>query len=123
MLLSSSMDAAKLFAPMLGERPCERVVIAYLGRERELLEVEQSEGGTDEAELPLRRIIAQALALDAAGLIVAHNHPSGDPCPSAADIDATRRLADTAGALGLRLYDHLIFARGGFRSMRALGLL
>ena len=57
------------------------------------------------------------------GWSIAHNHPSGDPSPSRADIEATRRLAEAAAALGIRLHDHLIFAGGDCRSFRALGLL
>lgn len=73
--------------------------------------------------LPLRAIIAAALELGSRGLIVAHNHPDGDPRPSDADLEATRRLAETAGTLGIRLHDHLIFAGGQCRSFRQLGLL
>ena len=54
---------------------------------------------------------------------MAHNHPSGDPRPSRADIQATRRLAETADALDIRLHDHLIFAGTDCRSFRELGLL
>ena len=71
----------------------------------------------------MRAIFAAALGHDAAGMVIAHNHPSGDPRPSRADRDATRRLAETAPALGISLHDHLIFAGGGCRSFRELGLL
>lgn len=54
---------------------------------------------------------------------VVHNHPSGDPTPSQADIAMTRQLADAAAALGLVLHDHLIVARGGHTSFRSAGLL
>lgn len=52
-----------------------------------------------------------------------HNHPSGDPTPSAADCRVTARLAEVAGALDIALHDHLVFAGGDCRSFRALGLL
>jgi len=77
----------------------------------------------DEIVLPMAAIFKAALNHGAAGLIVAHNHPSGDPTPSRADIAATRRLAETAANLGLVLHDHLIFAGGECRSFRELGLL
>ena len=68
-------------------------------------------------------IFEAALNHDAAGLIVAHNHPSGDPAPSRADIAATHRFAATAADLGITLHDHLIFAGAETRSFRELGLL
>ena len=71
----------------------------------------------------MREIFAAALKCDAFGLVIAHNHPSGDPRPSRADIEATRRLAETAAALGICLHDHLIFAGGECCSFRELGLL
>lgn len=74
-------------------------------------------------ELPIRTIVADALTLDSAALIVAHNHPGGVARPSAADLAATRALADVAGALGLRLHDHLVFAASQCFSFRAAGLL
>ena len=77
----------------------------------------------DEIGFPLRTIIADALALESSGIVLAHNHPGGDPSPSRADINATRALADLAHPLGIRLHDHLIFARGDCRSLRALGLM
>jgi DNA repair protein RadC len=77
----------------------------------------------DTADLPLRQIIGAALAHGSQGLILAHNHPSGDASPSRADLDATRRLADTAASLGIRVHDHLIFAGRDCRSLRAMGLL
>ena len=73
--------------------------------------------------LPLRQIIADALRLDAAALLVAHNHPGGDPTPSRADREATRLLAEIARPLGLRLVDHLIFGDDRHASLRELGLL
>ena len=72
-------------------------------RERRLIALERVSGsGPTRAALPLRAIFAAALRHDAAGLVIAHNHPSGDPAPSRADIEATRRLAETAAALGIR---------------------
>jgi len=74
--------------------------------------------------MPIRAIIEDAFRLGTVGLIVAHNHPSGNPNPSEADLAATKELAATAGSLGIQLHDHLIFGAGGdCRSFRALGLL
>jgi DNA repair protein RadC len=71
----------------------------------------------------VRRILEDALRLGAHGMVVAHNHPSGDPQPSADDVASTRELSETAARLGIRLHDHLIFAGGEAVSLRSLGLL
>jgi DNA repair protein RadC len=74
--------------------------------------------------LPIRRIIADAARLGSAGILLAHNHPSGDPTPSAADCRATRTLARAAEAIDLTVLDHIIFAtRDKCTSMRRMGLL
>lgn len=73
--------------------------------------------------VPMRLVAADALALDAVGVVMAHNHPSGNPAPSADDLAVTRRLARTLEALGIRLFDHLVFAGGSVSSFRGLGLL
>ncbi|WDA42780.1 JAB domain-containing protein [Erythrobacter sp. BLCC-B19] len=73
--------------------------------------------------LRMRTLLGEALQLDAAGLILAHSHPSGHCRPSGCDIAATRRLADVARALDIVLVDHLIFTTDAVYSMRAGGLL
>jgi DNA repair protein RadC len=123
MHLATVQNAAALFRPMLAGSAVETVAIAYLREDRLLIEVSNSPGETNRATIPFERIIAEALRRGAAGLMLAHNHPSGDPTPSETDIAATRRLSDTAFAVGLRLYDHLVFAGTEYRSFRAMGLL
>ena len=80
-------------------------------------------GGGSEVRLAHRRVIARALELGADGLILVHNHPSGDPTPSMADLRATRSLEATCRRLDIRLHDHLVVASGGFRSLRRMGEL
>lgn len=123
MEILTARHAANLLGPLLPAGETEGIAIAYLGEGQLVLGIKRSDGNADAADLPIRQIISEALAFGAAGLVVAHNHPSGDPTPSAADLIATRRLADTAAAVGLRLHDHLIFAQTECRSLRALGLL
>lgn len=77
----------------------------------------------DRVQLPIRTIVADALALETAALIVAHNHPGGVAQPSAADLSATRTLADVVRPLGLELHDHLVFAQSQCFSFREAGLL
>ena len=124
MRIATLADATALLAPFLAGADEERVLAIHLDGDRRLLAVtfEQS-GSLGDVVLPLRSIAAAALRLDADAIIVAHNHPSGDPAPSAADKDATRRLADALRPLGIRLLDHIVFADGESRSMAALGLL
>ena len=72
---------------------------------------------------PLREIIVDAASHGSAGILLAHNHPSGDPTPSASDCRATRRLATVAEAMGCRVIDHFIFSSCGCESFRAAGYL
>jgi DNA repair protein RadC len=123
MRIGSAKEAAEIFGAKLQAARHERVAVAHLGAGGELLALTEEEGGQDSAPLPIRAILADALRLDAAALVLAHSHPSGDAEPSAADISATRRLAEAARALGIRLSDHLIFAGDGWSSLRMRGLL
>jgi len=80
-------------------------------------------GGRGTLCLRMREIFGEALRLDAHGIILAHNHPSGECRPSGCDIAATQQLAAVARALDIELIDHLIFTRKAVYSMRAGGLL
>jgi DNA repair protein RadC len=124
MIVARASDAAALFGPCFVDAEREVLAVGHLGEDRRLIEmVVIGGGGLDSIGLQLRRIFGDALRLGASGLIVAHNHPSGDPEPSRQDIEATRTLAATGASLGVRLHDHFIFAGGEMRSLRALGLL
>ena len=81
------------------------------------------QGCESKTELPVRSIIADAVRHGSAGLILAHNHPSGELQPSRSDCIATRRLSAIAAAMDCPVLDHLIFAEGGSTSFRQLGLL
>jgi len=124
MPVATAKDAADLLAPLFADRHGERLVVLHLDSNRRLIEVDEHPvEAADEAALPMRAIFAAGLRHGAEGLVIAHNHPSGNPEPSRADIEATRRLAEVAAALGIRLHDHLIFAGEECRSFRELGLL
>ena len=71
----------------------------------------------------MRAVARDAVMFDAARIVMAHNHPSGDPTPSKADIRVTRRLARALAALGAPLVEHLILARSGGTSLRAAGVI
>ena len=124
MAVATARAAADLLAPRFAGVRDEKLAVLHLDGGRSVLAIDDFDAaGPDLVALSLRDIFRRALALDATGLVIAHNHPSGDPKPSQADIQATRRLAAAAEALGIRLHDHLIFAGGECASFRALGLL
>jgi len=122
--IATARDAAQLLEPLFADIVGEKLAVLHLDSGKDVLALdEQAVGHRRWVELPIRVIIAKAFDLDTKSLIVAHNHPDGDPTPSRADIVATRRLAETAATLGIRLQDHLIFAGDACRSFRQLGLL
>ena len=122
--IGSCEEAAALFAPTFNHDGVEELRIAHLDDRRWLIALRIHGGGTaDRLELPLQEIAREALVLRSHGILIAHNHPSGDPMPSRSDIVATRALSELADRLDIRLYDHLIFAPCGWRSLSALGLL
>ena len=120
-------DAARRFfadcfdgAPKGGK---EMLWVAHVDRDARCLELSSHDGGPEQVSLPVREIISDAARLGSAGIVLAHNHPSGDASPSAADCRATRRLAQAAEALDLAIVDHLVFAGTECRSFRRMGLL
>ena len=80
-------------------------------------------GTVDHTPVYPREVIKRALEHDATALIIAHNHPSGDPQPSKADIEMTHKLKQLAGAFNIVLHDHLVVARGEVLSFKEKGLL
>jgi len=123
-LLSSWSQLLDYCRVAMAHQPVEEVRVLYLDRKNRLIRDErQGRGTVDHTPLYPREVVKRALALGASALIVVHNHPSGDPTPSQADIAMTRQLAEAAAALGLVLHDHLIVARGGHTSFRSAGLL
>ena len=82
-----------------------------------------SDGSIDEAAIHPREVIKRALEIGATALILVHNHPSGSPEPSRADIDITHRIAEAGRLLGVTVHDHVIVGREGHASLRAKGLI
>lgn len=109
---------------LIGARETEVLHVIFCDPARGYLADESAAVGTaSRIEARARPVIERALALGAAGFILAHNHPSGDCRPSADDVASTRRLAEIAAALELELVDHLIVTRRRVYSMRAGGCL
>ena len=123
MEILTARDAADLFEPHFADAVGERLATAFLAADGRLLALDTLDEGESAVILPMRALVARALALDATGLVIAHNHPSGDSTPSAEDIRLTRRFAMVCDALGIVLHDHLIFAGGTCESFRRLGLI
>lgn len=101
----------------------ESLWVAHVDDQARCVHLSRHEGETCGADFPLRSIIADAAVHGSAGLVLAHNHPSGDPRPSNEDCRATRRLASAAEALDCAILDHLVFAGTECTSFRSIGLL
>jgi DNA repair protein RadC len=102
----------------------EEFHILFLDRKNVLIKHERQQRGTvDHTPVYTREVVKRALELQASGLILVHNHPSGDPAPSKADIAVTKDIVKAAAPLGVTVHDHLIIGRGRHVSLRDLGLI
>jgi len=102
----------------------EQFRILFLDKKNQLIADEKQQTGTvDHTPVYPREVVRRALELSATALVLCHNHPSGDPTPSQADIAMTRTIVDVAKPLGIVVHDHIILARGGHASFRALKLI
>ena len=102
----------------------EQFRILFLDRKNALIADEVQQTGTvDHTPVYPREVMRRALELSATAIILVHNHPSGDPTPSGADMKMTRELAEIAKPLGIAIHDHVVVGRDGHASFRALGLL
>ena len=102
----------------------ERVRVLYLDSRNKLLQDHHvGDGSIDEAAIHPREVIRRGLDLGAAALILVHNHPSGSPEPSKADIAITHRIAEAGRLLGITVHDHVIIGHGRHVSLKAQGLI
>lgn len=102
----------------------ERVRVLHLNTRNMLIRDElMNEGSIDEAPVYVREVIRRAIDLKSASIILVHNHPSGDPSPSRADIDLTRAVVEAGKKLGIAVHDHIIVGTKGFVSLRGQGLI
>jgi DNA repair protein RadC len=100
----------------------EQLRILFLNKKNELIADEVQQTGTvDHTPAYPREIIKRALELSATAIIIVHNHPSGDPTPSEADIDMTYAIMAAGEALQIAVHDHLIVSRKGTTSLKTLG--
>ncbi|HEV7317054.1 MAG TPA: DNA repair protein RadC [Ensifer sp.] len=101
----------------------EQVRILFLDKRNALIADEVQQTGTiDHAPVYPREVVKRALDLSATAIILVHNHPSGDPTPSRADIDMTKLIVETAKPLGIAVHDHIIIGKDGHVSLKGLRL-
>ena len=108
----------------MGFEPREHFRILFLDKKNNLIADEVQQSGTvDHTPVYVREVVKRALELSASALILVHNHPSGDPTPSRADIDMTLLIVAAAKPLGVAVHDHIIVGRHGHASFKALKLM
>jgi len=123
--LDGLATAQAFFAGCIADSDPEResLWVAHVDDQARCLHLSRHDGDESGAEFPLRAIIADAAEHGSAAIVLAHNHPSGDPRPSESDLRATRRLATAAQALDCAVLDHLVFGGDECTSLRRLGYL
>ena len=123
-ILSTGQNVLDYLAGAMGHLDVEEVRVLYLNAKNRLLRNEPMWTGTiDASAIHVREVIRRALELQAAAMIVVHNHPSGDPTPSRQDIQVTQELVAAARPLDIAIHDHLVIAGNRHASLRALGHL
>ena len=123
-VLSSWNKLLKYCKATMAYEKSERFRILFLNKKNVLIADEiQQKGTVDHTPVYPREVVKRALELGATAIIMVHNHPSGDPSPSKADIEMTKEIRDAADKLGIVLHDHLIISKGGSNSFKTMGLL
>jgi len=108
----------------LAHEPREQFRVLFLDKRNQLIADEQlGQGTVDHAPVYPREVARRALELSASAVILLHNHPSGDPSPSPADIDMTRQVVDALRPLRIAVHDHLVVGSTGVASFKALALI
>ena len=122
-LLDSASYGAYLLPYFYGARDEMLYLLCLDGAGRVLGCRKLGQGGANSAEVPVRRMVQEALSLNATGVVLAHNHPSGIALPSKEDVELTLRLRDALELMSLTLLDHIVVAEDDFVSMRDSGFL
>ena len=108
----------------LAQEPREQFRVLFLDKKNQLIADEVMNQGTiDHAPVYPREVMRRALELSASAVILVHNHPSGDPTPSPADVEITKQVVEAGRTLKITVHDHLVVGRDGVASFKALGLL
>jgi DNA repair protein RadC len=123
-LLSSWNDVIAYCRTSMAFADKEQFRILFLDKRNQLISDEVQQTGTvDHTPVYPREVIKRALELSATALILVHNHPSGDPTPSNADIQMTKSIIDIAAPLGISVHDHIIVGKGGHASLKGMRLI
>ncbi|WP_265517950.1 RadC family protein [Nitratireductor luteus] len=102
----------------------EQLRILFLDKKNALIRDERQQTGTvDHTPVYPREVVKRALELSATAIILVHNHPSGDPTPSRADIEMTKTLIETAKPLGIAIHDHIVIGKDGHASLKGMQLI
>jgi DNA repair protein RadC len=108
----------------MGFEAKEQFRILFLDKRNQIIADEvQQKGTVDHTPVYVREVVKRALELSATAIVLVHNHPSGDPTPSRADIEMTKQIVAAAKPLGVLIHDHIIVGKQGHASFRGLGLI
>ncbi|MCD8186822.1 MAG: DNA repair protein RadC [Rikenellaceae bacterium] len=122
--IQNKEDVVELFKPLISDLPHEEFWAVYLGPSHRILDkIKIGQGNATSTIIDNRKVIFRAIEKWATSLIVVHNHPSGQPQPSPADVEITRRLKEAAALFDIRLTDHIIITVGECFSFLGHGLL
>jgi len=123
-VLSSWQGVLDYCRAAMGFEAKEQFRILFLDKRNQMIADEvQQEGTVDHTPVYVREVVKRALELSATAIVLVHNHPSGDPTPSRADIDMTKQIVAAAKPLGVVVHDHIIVGKQGHASFRGLGLI
>lgn len=123
-ILSSWNQVLEYLKTAQGFENREQFRVLFLDKKNRLIADEvQGHGTVDHTPVYIREVVKRALELASTAIILVHNHPSGDPTPSRADIDMTRKIIEAGRPLGVLVHDHIIVGRGSHASFRALRLI
>jgi DNA repair protein RadC len=123
-VIREPQDAADLLMPELRDQGQERFKGIFLNLKNEVLKITTITVGTLDASLiSPRELFREALAFNSASVVIAHNHPSGDPTPSKEDITITKRLVQAGEYIGIQVLDHMIIGDGRWVSLKERGLM
>jgi len=123
-VLSSWIEVIEHCKAAMAYEPREQFRILFLDKKNCLIADEvQQEGTVDHTPVYVREVVKRALELSATAIVLVHNHPSGDPTPSRADIDMTRQIVEAAKPLGIVVHDHVIIGRHGHASLKGLRVI
>lgn len=122
-ILDSWQKVVDYCSASLAHSTVEEFHLLFLDRKNAVITTERQQRGTiDHAPVYVREVMKRALDVGASAIIMVHNHPSGDPAPSASDIETTKQVAGAAAMLGITLHDHIVIGKGRHASLKGLGL-